>query len=253
LIAVTRHSNPAKAGSRGYTLVELLISLLILVTLTGAVFDQINQMQKKSSGEAMKLDMNQAAREFLDQTVRDLHMAGYPGPSMYANPQQNTARVAAGLVSVSPTQILFEGDVNNDGNVYSVNIQYLDSDPNNPGNPNCPCIRRNSAQKLAAFDSLHQPSGGFYVETPHVVAPGSGSGQSGLDLFAYYDQSGNPVPIGSGIDISTPAGSDGRTGQDIINSIKTIKINLSLATPAVDPNTSTLAQTSMSATATVNQ
>ena len=26
----------------------------------------------------MKLDMNQQAREFLDQTVRDLHMAGYP-------------------------------------------------------------------------------------------------------------------------------------------------------------------------------
>ena len=244
---MSRTSNPVKAGSRGYTLVELLVSLFILLTLTGAVFDQISQMQKKSSGEAMKLDMNQAAREFLDQTVRDLHMAGYPGPSMYANPQLNMVRVAAGLVSVSPTQILFEGDVNNDGNVYSVNIQYLASDPNNPSNPNCPCIRRNSVQKQAGFDSLHQPSGGFYVETPHVFPPGSGSGQSGEDLFAYYDQYGNAVDLSSGSDLSTDQ------GKSNLAAIKTIKINLSLLTPAVDPNTSALSRTSMSATARLNQ
>ncbi len=76
----------AKGRSRGYTLLELLIVLVILVTVTGAVFEQINGMQKKAGSEAMKLDMNQQAREFLDQTVRDLHMAGYPGASMYSNP-----------------------------------------------------------------------------------------------------------------------------------------------------------------------
>src|ERR1051326_3495167 len=125
---------PIVMGTRGYTLLELLISMAILLTVTGAVFEQINQMQKKSGAEAMKLDLNQAAREFLDQTVRDLHMSGYPAASMYSNPQ-DTSRVAQGLVSVSPTQILFEGDVNNDGTFYSVNIQYLANDPNNSSNP----------------------------------------------------------------------------------------------------------------------
>src|ERR1051325_1030909 len=120
------HCKPV-AAARGYTLLELLISIFILVTLAGAVFEQINQMQKKSSAEAMKLDLNQAAREFVDQTVRDLHMSGYPGPSMYST--QDPLRVATGLVSVSPTQILFEGDVNNEGNVYSVNIQYQVTNP----------------------------------------------------------------------------------------------------------------------------
>ena len=33
----------------GFTLVELLVSLAILVTVTGAVFEQINSMQKKSA------------------------------------------------------------------------------------------------------------------------------------------------------------------------------------------------------------
>src|SRR5579864_8640144 len=119
----------SKRGEQGFTLVELMMSLLILTIVTGAVFEQINQMQKKSSSEAMKLDMNQQARDFLDQTVRDLHMAGYPNATMYSNPLAFPSKVAAGLVSVSPTQILMEGDVNNDGTVYSVQINYVAADP----------------------------------------------------------------------------------------------------------------------------
>jgi prepilin-type N-terminal cleavage/methylation domain-containing protein len=238
-----RNSRPVAARVKGYTLVELLISMFILLTVAGAVFEQIDQMQKKSNAEAMKLDMTQAARDFLDQTVRDLHMSGYPGAPMYSNPQQDASRVAQGLVSVSPTQILFEGDVNNDGLVYSVTIQYLSSDPNNPGNPNCPCIRRSAVQKQAAFDSLHQPAGATFTETPHVLPPGTGSGQSGEDLFAYYDQNGNAVPVGTGIDISSDPADIAR--------IKTIKINLSLLTPTVDQGS--IARTSMSATARLNQ
>ena len=243
-----RNSKPAIARARGYTLLELLISLFILLTVTGAVFEQINQMQKKSSAEAMKLDLSQAAREFVDQTVRDLHMSGYPGASMYSNPLDPT-RVAAGLVSVSPTQILFEGDVNNDGTVYSVNIQYLAGDPVNPGNPNCPCIRRSATQKIGP-DSLHPAMAAAYTETPHVFPPGTGSGQSGEDLFAYYDQNGTQINIGSGVDISTPPDA---SGVKIISTIKTIKINLSLLTPVRDLETNNFARTSISATARLNQ
>jgi prepilin-type N-terminal cleavage/methylation domain-containing protein len=245
-LIVKHNANPIQRGQRGYTLIELLVSLFILLTVAGAVFEQISQMQKKSGAESMKLDMNQAAREFLDQTVRDLHMSGYPVASMYSNPQ-NPLRVAAGLVSVSPTQVLFEGDVNNDGTVYSVNIQYLASDPSNPANPNCPCIRRWATAKASA-DSLHQPSiSTTYMETPHVFPPGTGSGQSGEDLFAYYDQNGNQINIGPGVDISTPAGAGA------IASIKTVKINLSLVTPVRDPGTNTFARTSMSGSARLNQ
>jgi prepilin-type N-terminal cleavage/methylation domain-containing protein len=250
---VARTAKPVQRQAKGFTLLELLISMFVLLTVTGAIFEQINRMQRKSNAEALKLDQNQAARDFLDQTVRDLHMSGYPAPSMYSNPQQNTGRVAQGLVSVSPTQILFEGDVNNDGNVYSVTIQYLASDPNNAGNPNCPCIRRSATPKQAAFDSLHQPAGGTFTETPHVFPPGTGSGQSGEDLFTYFDQNGNVVPIGSGVDISTSPTATTPSGASIIASIKTVKINLSLLTPIRDVGANTFARTSMSATARVNQ
>jgi prepilin-type N-terminal cleavage/methylation domain-containing protein len=232
-------------GARGFTLLEMLISLLILAIVSGAVFAQINRMQQRSSSEAIKVDMSQQAREFLDQTVRDLHMAGYPSASMYSNPS-DTTRVAAGLVSVSPTQILLEGDVNNDGTVYSVKIWYVANDQNDT---NCPCIRRSAIGK-GPQDSLNQPSNGTYTETEHVFPPGTGPGQSGEDLFAYYDQNGNGVNIGSGVDISTSAGSTTPSGQALISSIKTVKINLSLSTR--DPETNSVTRTSMSATSRLN-
>src|ERR1700749_3270574 len=80
-LAVQRYTRQS-----GFTLVEVLVSLLIMGVLTGAVFEQINHMQTRSSSEAMKLDQTQQARDFLDQTVRDLHMSGYPSASMYTNP-----------------------------------------------------------------------------------------------------------------------------------------------------------------------
>jgi hypothetical protein len=136
---------------------------------------------------------------------------------------------------------VLEGDVNNDGKVYSVNISYVANDPNDP---TCPCIRRSAIEKIDA-DSFSQPITPNYTETNHVLPPGTGPGQSGEDLFAYYDQKGDPVPIGSGMDISTPLGKDTITG------IKTVKINLSLLTQR-DTESNGLTRTSMSATSRLN-
>ena len=234
-------SRISKRAAVGFSLMEVLVSIFILSVVSGAVFQQINLMQKKSNSEAMKLDMSQQAREFIDQTVHDLHMAGYPSASMYSNPPR-PSMVAAGLVSVSPTQILLEGDVNNDGTVSSVNIFYMSNDPLDP---TCPCIRR-SAQQKRETDSLNQGINPQYTETQHLFPPGTGAGQSGEDLFAYYDQNGGPVNIGAGTDISTVA------GQNLIATIKTVKINLSMLSQP-DMESKNPIRTSMSATARLNK
>lgn len=237
--------NPAMKNSAtaGFTLVEMLVSLAVLMIVSGAVFQQISSMQKKATSEAVNVDLNQQSRDFLNQTVRDLHMAGYPAANMYSvDPLTHPSMVANRLVRVSSTEILLEGDVNNDGTVYSVDISYVASDPNDP---NCPCIRRSAQPKIDA-DSFSQPANPTYTETQQVFPPGTGAGQSGEDLFAYYDQNGNPVNLSTGADISTAAGAAN------LASIKTVKMNLSLLTNQRDPQTGGFVRTSMSASSRLN-
>ncbi|HEY6272395.1 MAG TPA: prepilin-type N-terminal cleavage/methylation domain-containing protein [Terriglobales bacterium] len=243
-----RQRNSKSIGSRdrqrGFTLVELVVSSAVLLVVTGAVFEQISQMQKRSNAEGLKMDMTQQAREFADQAVRDLHASGYPSTSMYAAQTDNTdPNVAAGLVSVSPTQILMEGAVNGDGVVYSVNISYVPADPSDV---TCPCIRRTAVQKIWA-SPLAQPTTNVYAETSRVLSPGTGPGQSGQDLFAFYDQNGNQIDVSTGPDISTAG------GQATISSIKTVKINLSLQADLRVAGSIGMAGASISAIARVGQ
>ncbi len=245
---ISRGIDSSRRRAAGFSLTELLVSVAILTLITGAIFNQINTMQKKSQTEALKLDLTQQAREFLDQSVRDLHMAGYPNAAMYAPPtagpslDYNSPLIAAGLVRVSPTEILMEGDVNTDGNVYSVDVNYLASDPNDP---KCPCIRRSAARKqttAAAPAPLNQPIAPVYTETELVMPPA----QSGENLFTFYGVNGNLINVGAGVDISTAA------GQNTIGQIKTIKINLSLLSIEREMVSRTQVRTSMSATARLN-
>jgi prepilin-type N-terminal cleavage/methylation domain-containing protein len=237
-------------GQRGFSLFEMLISMAILVLVISLAFDQIMQLQKKTAAESARVDMSQDAREFIDRTVHDLHLAGYPNASMFANASTINPWVAAGIVKVSPTLLLFEGDVNNDGQVYSVNISYVNA---SPSDPNCPCIRRSATAKTAG-DPLSQLISPFYVETAHVMPPGTAPGQSGEDLFAFYDQNGKQLPIADIVDIGMPAPAlpgTTLTGQQAIAQIKTIKVNLTLAN-GVDPNGSPM-RTSLSSTVRLNQ
>jgi hypothetical protein len=158
---------------------------------------------------------------------------------MYSvDPSAHPSLVANRLVRVSSTEILLEGDVNNDGAVESVDISYVASDPNDP---NCPCIRRSAQPKIDA-DSLNQPTNVLYTETQQVFPPD----KAGEDLFEYFDQNGNTVPLSTGADISTP------TGAANLASIKTVKINLSLLTNQRDPVTGNFLRTSMSASSRLN-
>lgn len=236
------HARDSRRAAKGFTLLEMLISMSILVVITGAVFEQIMVMQKNAARTGAKVDSDQQARAFVDQMVRDLHMAGYPKAEMYSSATlDNTSPlVAAGVVSVSPTQIILEGDVNSDGFVESVNVGYVGT---LAGDPGCPCIRRSAVQKITGLPWA-QPVSANYTETSGVVPPGFGPGQAGADLFTFYDQNGNQLPVGAPTDIST------QNGQDFIRGIATVKINVSLLT---DAGAGQIARTSLSATARLNQ
>src|SRR5215470_15457562 len=136
-------------GQNGVSLIETMIVLLIVFTITAAIFQVINVSSQRSSSEQTKVDMFQEAREFMDQMSRDLRQAGYPSPRnmdpslLTQNPIMNDHHAAAGLVKVDTGDLWFEGDVDGSG-VVSVVQYHLDTSTDN----NCPCLKRSQLPKV---------------------------------------------------------------------------------------------------------
>jgi len=74
----------ARAG-RGFTLVEMLVSMTIFTLICGSAFTLLGVSQKRYQSESQVLNSFQEARLGLDQMVRDISDAGYPPPNQFEN------------------------------------------------------------------------------------------------------------------------------------------------------------------------
>ncbi len=244
---------------RGFSLIELLTVVVILMLVTGVVFQQIDLVQKRGRQEDVKMDLTQESREFVDQMVRDLHTSGYPNKRMYVVNlvDINDPRNAVGLVAVAPTSLLFEGDVDGDGQVDSIQYQLQ----SNGGA--CPCTIRRSQVVKTNTEPWNQATN-FNMEVNDVVNSGgafpiSGSATlaSGVvpndilygdykaaPLFQVYDSSGNLMAL--------PL--DLKNNPTVMSTIRTIRITVNvLAGPAgADFDTRMRPAVSMTAAARVN-
>src|SRR2546422_2055255 len=153
----------------GFSLIELLITLTIVLTISGAIFQTINITTQRSSAEQTKVDMFQEAREFMDQMSRDLRQAGYPSPRNYdpavltQNPIINDRHAAAGLVKVDGGDLWFEGDIDGSGTV-SIVQYHLDTSTAN----NCPCLKRSQINKKDGDPLAGQDPPSYQVEVQGV-------------------------------------------------------------------------------------
>src|SRR5437870_13198727 len=124
------------ARTSGFSLLELMIVLIIILSISAAIFQTINLTTQRSSAEQTKIDVFQEAREFMDQMSRDLRQAGYPSPrnidpSVFTqNPFMNDLHAAAGVVKVATGDLWFEGDVDGSGTVTVIHY-HLDSSTDN--------------------------------------------------------------------------------------------------------------------------
>ena len=182
-----RTFRPSQAG---FSLLELVIVVAILTIVMAAVFNGVNLVTQRSQAEQVKVDLVQEGREFVDEFERDLHQAGYPNCRMVATAgatncdyftNTNVAynsKVAAGLVYVSSTKIIFEGDVDGDGGVDSVQYRLVDFLGNYPPSGTCPCtIQRSQVTKDVTNSTaplLQTPS--FSQELQNVVNSGQPTG-----------------------------------------------------------------------------
>ena len=215
----------------GFSLLELMMVLLILSIMMGSVFTQISNVQARSAAEQTKLDLFQESREFMDQLQRDLHEAGYPnihnfGPGAVSG--ITDPKNAVGLVKVDVNELWFEGDVDGDGAVDSVQYQY------DAASTGCPCLKRSQVVKISGSPLTGQGSSSFQTEVQNV--------QNGTSIFRAYKADGTQVTLP--VDIST--------NPSTIASIKTIRIQLNVQSKQFDLKTRQFPQVTLSNTVTLN-
>jgi len=210
----------------GFSLLELVVSLVILSVVLGVVVQGITTMEARNTVEANKVDLTQQTREFMDQIVNDIHQAGFPGLNMF-DPATLTSKtdctldnnLACGLVSVSTTAIQFEGDVDGTG-VSEVYIQL------NVPSGGCPCsIQRGTV--LKSVGGLPQ----FYTQVDNVI---------NTAVFTAYQSDGTPVTL--------PATKASGT----LKNITAIGITLYVKSLQSDPKTGVYPTVTMVATAKVS-
>jgi len=153
---------------RGFTMIELIVSMTILMLVAGVVVEGLRKLQQRNTMDTTKVDLTQESREFMDQIVSDIHQSGYPALKMFdpatlasANNCTLDVNVSCGLVNVTPSSLQFEADVDGSGSVSEVFIQL------NPLNGPCPCIIQRGTVTKAAWLANGTPPF-YYTEVNNV-------------------------------------------------------------------------------------
>jgi prepilin-type N-terminal cleavage/methylation domain-containing protein len=195
---------PTNKGSLGFSLIEMLIAVAIVSAVMAIVMRGIIQMQQRSNTESTAVDVSQQTRDFIDQMVRDIHNVGYPPPQVVNGAPVCTANaaVSCGVISYTPTQIIYEGDLDGSGTVYRV---YVQLQPGAGGR--CPCTLQRGA--IRKSDALAGTAPTYFTEVNGVLNSGNGAGAATYaislpgpgsytsygtaDVFDAYDVAGGAV------------------------------------------------------------
>ena len=219
---MTSSEKKKKTGlDRGFSLLELMVSLAIMSTVIGVLTDGIIQIQKKSASDVAKVGVAQESRQFMDQILRDLRQCGFPGLGMFDPATGATSAstyVADGLISFSSSSIQFEGDIDGSG-VSEVYIQVVV-----PASGTCPCtVQRGTVLKSVGGTPA------YYTELDNVMSQ---------NVFTAYKFDGTAY----------------NSVTDSLSNIKNIGVTLYVQSPQPDSNISstTYPTTTMVSEARIN-
>jgi len=183
------HNSVQFRRQAGFSLVETVVVVVILVAVLGIALSGFVQLQKRSNADAGRVDATQTTRQFMDQVINDLHQSGYPGNRVYDPATLNANNVADGLLSVTATSVEFEGDVDASGNVSHEVVQLLWSDGSlaSAGPGTCPCTLQRGTLYKPAWVPGAVP---FYTEVNNLLLPANSPG-----IFEAYTSDGTQVVL----------------------------------------------------------
>ena len=248
----------AHRDTRGFSLLELMLVIVVLLTVSGVIMRGIIEMQHRNTAETSKVDTVQQTRDFIDQMVRDVHQVGYPpGRVIAGNPScVNNASVSCGVILFSPTQVIYEGDLEGTGNVYQIWMQLLP-----PASGRCPCTLQRGVILKAQALAGNVPT--YFTEVNGVLNSGNGAGGSNfpislpgpgtytsyanLDVFdAYFNDASlfvSPTGTYSCDEAAAPLSCSG---------IRSLQISVNVTSNFADPKTNTYPVYSITSKARLN-
>jgi len=237
----TFRKSTSSLTTAGFSLLEMMVVVFVLMIIMGAVFQSINMTQKTSNSQQIKLDLTQQAREFVDQITTDLRNSGYPykrnmslgtvdASSTQAAPQNTFTSAydpnnAPGLIFVNYGQLWFAASMdgsNGTNGAGSANVKIVRYDYAATGT-NCPCLRRTEFSRNGGDPLTDAQNPG--TAPAQLEIQGVQGGTTAADaIFTVYDATGNAITLP--IDFTNNA--------QTLASINSLKINLNVQSPTKD-------------------
>jgi len=231
-------------NTKGFTLIEILVSAAVSMIMMGAIYMAINSAQRHSIGIERKVVAQQDVRPALDLMAMEIRMASF-NPNFTAGnwlvPTGTGACTSVsgnqtykGIQEATPISITVEMDINQNCTV--------DNDPicmrHYSGNSNPNEVIRYEYDPANQYITRETSCGGsqpFLGDLPTSVNPrtilvvndinesGVYEDVTDIPVFRYYDESGALIPTAS-----LPAA---------IPNIRRVEITLAVETEDADPNT----------------
>jgi prepilin-type N-terminal cleavage/methylation domain-containing protein len=105
-------ANSSHAGSRGFSLIEMLIAMTVGLVVLGAMYNVFTIQNKTFGNQEEIVAMQQSVRAGMDMMAREVGMAGYD-PAL-ANSDTNSANDFSG-VTVSASKLQIKADLDGNG------------------------------------------------------------------------------------------------------------------------------------------
>lgn len=256
-----------KISERGFSAMEMLITLALLTIVLGVVVKGIIELQARNFNENGKVDAVQETRDFIDQMTRDIHGTGYPPPAVMnqANPRcadglgnitaavRNNANVACGIVAFSTTSVQYEADLDGTGTVSVVYLQLVPP----TGTTNCPCQLQRGTVTKAQWVANNAIIPAYFTTVNGILNSGNGAGAATYslsmagkgtytsygvaDAFDAYDANSGLITTACSLTTSPDC-----------SQIRSLQITANVAPPYYDPTTEMFTVYSITSKARVN-